>query len=331
MRPFMAQALAPVLDAQQQVVAAAQITSLGRDSELAAREVAAERWQEPVPRIYFAFAGEPTLLQRGWCSQLAGGDGSVVSGPLACHLLGVPDAGGTTAVSLVGPGCRRSGNTDYVVRRTQRSARWCDVGGVRVAEAPRAVLDACRVHSGLRDVRGVVCGALNAKLTTYDALRLEHRAEYRDGVALMGRALDDWADGARSAPEAEVADELRELVWRKQMPPFLLNPNVYEGAVLIGATDVYVPGCALGGETDSVRHHGSAQGLDDTLSRHADFERVAVRLEHVSPARFRRSPRAWGLMFAALAEERRALGDPPGIRIEPIGPLQPVRGRRRPR
>jgi hypothetical protein len=327
----MAQALAPVLDAQQHVITAAQIASLGRDSELAAREVTAERWQEPAPRVYFAFGGEPTLLQRGWCAQLVGGDGSVVSGPLACQLLGVPDAGNTTAVSLVGPGCRRGGNTHYVVRRTRRPASWRDIGGVRVAEAPRAVLDACRAHVMLRDVRAVVCGVLNAKHTTYNALRLEHRAEYRDGLALMGRALDDWADGARSAPEAEVADELRALVWRKQMPPFLLNPTVYDGAVLIGAADVYVPGCALGSETDSVRHHGSAADLDATLSRHADFERVGIRLEHVTPARFRRSPRAWAARFAAIAEERRTLGDPRGLRIEAVGPLQPVRGRRRPR
>jgi hypothetical protein len=128
----------------------------------------------------------------------------------------------------------------------------------------------------------------------------------------------------------EVADELRRLVRAGAMRPFLLNPRVYAGPVLLGSTDVYVPGSALGAETDSRRHHGSVDQLDTTLTRHATFAHYGVRLEHVTPTRFRQAPAAWAAMLAAIAEQRRALGDPTGLRIEPVGPLQRAAGRRRP-
>jgi hypothetical protein len=329
MRPSTARALAPNLDEQHDVIAGWQIVAAGCDHEVAAREIAAGRWQQPAPRVYFAFAGEPSHVQRGWCAQLVGGRNSVISGPLACHLLGVPDAGPLTAVALVSAACQRRGTDDYVVRRSKRLAPWTDMDGVRVAGPARAVLDACRVLPTLQDVRAVVSAALNAKHTSYDELLCEYRAEYRDGLAGMGHALEDWSDGARSAPEAEVADVLREEVRAKRLPPFLLNPNIYDGALLVGAADVYVPGCSLGAETDSQRHHGSPDDLDKTLTRHTTFTNVGIRLEHITPTRFRQSPRAWAALFALIAEQRRGLGDPAGLRIEPIGPLQPVRGRRR--
>lgn len=296
---------------------------------MAAREVAAGRWQQPAPGVYFAFRGAPTLIQRAWCAQLIGGPSSRVSGPLACHLLGIADAPGFAAVVLMSADCQRTGSEDYVVRRTSRLPVAVDRGGLRIVGPSRAVADAARLAPALRDVRAVVCAAINGKHVQYDELVAERLAEPRPGLRLLGHALRDWADGARSAPEAEVADALRGLVRSGQLPPFLLNPEVYCGPVLLGAVDVYVPGCALGGETDSVRHHGSEQGLDATLTRHAVLTRAGVQLEHVTPTRFRSNPAGWAGMFAALAAERRGLGDPIDLRIEPVGPLQDGRRRRR--
>jgi hypothetical protein len=327
MRPATAMKLAPVLDAQQHLVTTRQIIDAGCDHELANREIAAGRWQEPARGVHFAFQGEPTLLQRAWCGQLIGGDECVISGPLACHLLGVADAPGVSAVVLVPSKCHRRGAEEYVVRRVSRLGSWTDVGGVRVACATRAVVDASRTCEDLRDVRALVCGALNGNHTSYDALAAECTRQARSGLTLLKRSLGDWAAGARSAPEAEVADALREQVRRQRMPPFLLNPKLYVGSVLLGSPDVYVPGCALGGETDSMRHHGSSVDLDATLTRDADFRHNGVLLEHVTPSRFRRAPQAWAANFAALATGRSTLGEPPGLRIEPIGPLQD--GRRR--
>lgn len=322
--------LAAVLLEQLNVISLAQVIAAGCDPELPAREVAAGRWRRLARRIYLAGADEPTLLQRAWCGQLIGAESSVISGALACQLGGIRDAPGLAAVVLLPAERRRRGVDDgFVTRRTSRLPDWVDMDGVRVANAARAVVDACRESTALRDVRAVVCGALNGKHTTYEELVTERAAEPRAGLGLLGHALEDWADGVRSAPEAEVADVLRDEVRRGHMPPFLLNPMVYDGAVLLGSPDVYVPGCSLGAETDSVRHHGNTKDLDATLTRHVDFTRAALHLEHVTPTRLRQSPRAWAALFSAIAHERRGLGDPAGLRIEPIGPLQPVPGRRR--
>jgi hypothetical protein len=113
-----------------------------------------------------------------------------------------------------------------------------------------------------------------------------------------------------------------------RLPPFLLNPNVYDGPVLLGAPDVYVPGRSLGAETDSARHHGSDDDLNATISRHGVFFRAGLQLEHVTPARFRQSPQAWAALFSAMAQQRVGMGDPAGLRIEPVGPLQDGRRRR---
>ncbi|MBK5307831.1 MAG: hypothetical protein JJD92_14195 [Frankiaceae bacterium] len=323
--------LASILAEQSDVIAYFQVIAAGCDSGLPTREVAAGRWQQPIRGVYVAGTGELTYLQRAWCAQLVGGEEAVVSGPLGCHVLGIPDSPSLIAVAVVPSGCHRHGDEHYQVRRSAAEQVWGLRGRLRLAGPTRAVIDACRITRSLQDVRALVCGAIRAKHTTYQALVTARASEPRAGLGLLGRALQDWADGARSAPEAEVADVLRDEVRAGRLPPFLLNPNVYDGAVLLGAPDVYVPGCSLGAETDSVRHHGSEQQLSGTLSRHQVFERAGIVLEHVTPSRFRQSPRAWGALFSAMSDDRCGLGDPKGLRIEPIGPLQPVPGRRRPR
>lgn len=326
MRLHLARALAPVLLRQQQVITFRQVVDAGCDSELPTREVAAGRWQRPAFGLYFAFPGSPTLVQHAWAAQLMGGASSRISGPLACQLLGIADAPGRAAVVLVEKDCQRRGTDDYLVRRTSLLPAVVPRDGLRLVGPARAVVDAARCAQGLREVRALTCAALNGRHLTYDGLLA---TASRPVSATLTRALRDWSDGARSAPEAEVADALRDQVRRGNMPPFLLNPALYEGKVLLGAVDVYVPGCALGAEVDSVRHHGSEAHLDATLTRHAVITRAGVELEHVTPTRFRRSPGAWAAMFATLAQQRRNLGDPMGLRIDPAGPLQRGCGRRR--
>jgi hypothetical protein len=209
MRPHIARALCDVLERQHGVITSRQIVNAGCDHELATREVAAGRWQKPAYGVYYAFPEPPTLLQRAWCAQLVGGDTSVVSGPIACHLLGVADAPSVMAVALVPAGCQRRGAEGYRVRRTARLPTADDSDGVRLASAERAVVDAARLTRNLRQVRALVCAALNGKHTSYAALLAERTAEPRAGLGLLNHALADWADGARSAPEAEVADTLR--------------------------------------------------------------------------------------------------------------------------
>lgn len=331
MRTNSAAALAATLAAHRGVVTFAQVVASGCDPELPAREVAAGRWQRMCRGVYLAGKGAPTDLQQAWCAQLAGGPGAIVTGGIVCRIGGVADVPALPMAVLVAADTRRDpGSQVRCVRTARMPALAARDDDLRLAETSRAVVDAARSCASLRDVRGLVMAAMNAKHTNCETLRTELEAGPRRGSALARRALDDWSDGARSAPEAEVADALRAEVRARRLPPFLLNPNVYDGAILLGAPDVYVPGCALGGETDSRRHHGGEDDLDATLERHAAFHVAGLQLEHVTPARFRRSPAVWAARFAVIARQRQPLGDPPGLRIEPIGPLQHGRRRRSP-
>ena len=319
--------LAAVLARQCNVITFAQVVAAGASPHLPAREVAAGRWQIACSGVYLATSEKPTDLQLAWVAQLAGGEGAVVTGGIACRMLGVADVPELPLAALVEKDRQRSPDAVHCLR-TARPAVILDREGLRLAEHTRAVVDAARMCRVLRDVRGLVMAAMNAKHTTAELLRAELDAGPRRGSGLCRRALDDWDDGARSAPEAEAADWLRDEVRARRCPRFLLNPTLSIDGELLGCPDVYVLGTGLANETDSRRYHGSTDELDATLLRHADFTAAGVRLEHVTPARFRRDPAGWAAGFAGLARGRVGQ-EPPGLEIEPAGPEQPVRGRRR--
>ena len=321
--------LTAVLERQHLAITLAQIRRAGCDPELTRREVDAGRWQRISRGTFLASADPPTDLQQAWCAQLAGGEGSVVTGAVACRIAGIADVPSYLPVAVL-VGANRPRDEDGVhFLRTARPPAPVLRGGLWLAPPARAVVDAARAARSLRDVRALVTAALRARHCTHEELVGELAHSPRRGSGHSRRALQDWADGARSAPEAEVADWLREQVRARRMPPFLLNPLVYDGSELLGAVDVHVPGCALGGEVDSARHHAGVDDLDATLLRHARFAAAGVHLEHVTPTRFRRAPELWAAGFAMRAADRRRGGDPVRLRIEPAGPVQPVPGRRR--
>jgi hypothetical protein len=320
--------LTSLLDRQQQVITFAQVVAAGADRGLPAREVAAGRWQLLCRGIYLASAAAPTDLQRAWCAQLAGGDDAVVTAALVCRILGVADVPDLPMAALVACDCQRAPDGVRLLRTTRPADYPARDDGLRLAEPARAIVDAALMCGCLRDVRGLVMAALNGKHSTAARLRRELDAGPRRGSGRCRRALDDWDDGARSAPEAEAADWLRDEVRARRCPPFLLNPTLELDGVPLGSPDVYVPGTGLGSEMDSVRHHASAHELDATLLRHRRFLAAGVHLEHVTPSRFRADPAAWARQFASAAMSRRGQ-EPPGLVVLPAGGLQPAAGRRR--
>jgi hypothetical protein len=320
--------LAAVLGKQQRVISFTQVVDAGVDPGLPGREVAAGRWHPLCRGVYLASSEPPTDVQRAWCAQLAGGDDAVVTGVVACRILGIADVPDLPLAAVVPADRQRTPGDDVACLRSARPPAFFDGAGLRIAAPARAVVDAARMCAALQDVRGLVMAALNGKHTTAADLRRELDAGPRRGSGLCRRALDDWDDGARSAPEAEAADWLRDEVRARRCPPFLLNPTLYLDEVELGSPDVYVPGTGLGNEMDSRRHHGSTDDLDATLLRHKLFAAADLQLEHVTPARFRATAPAWARGFAALATSR--LGqEPPGLVVVPAGPLQPLAGRRR--
>lgn len=309
--------LQPLLEEQHGVITSSQLAALPVDAELPRRE----GWLLLAPRTWCTTI-QPTDEQLLQGLLLHCGAGSVPTGPLACRRHGlrdVPDA--DVADVLVPHGRRLTSGGLSVVHQTLRLPKPVRRRGWRVAPAARAVADAARSSGDLQAVRALVLAALSDLLVRPEDLTDEQRLGPRRGSGALTRALADWRAGARSAPEAEVADALRGL---RRLPPFELNPTLYLRGVELGTPDGYLPGLGLGWEVDSVRYHGGTDELADTLARHTRFTDAGLELVHVVPGRFRRGRHAWAEGFAARARRRAAEGrtDPPGLVVQPHDHLQ---------
>lgn len=221
---------------------------------------------------------------------------------------------------LVGPGVQRGSTDDVLVRRAadlEQIQTW-SWGGVPVADAARLVVDGARECRSLRDVRGLVLGAVADGHAGPDDLTRLLDAGAVGGTAWARRAVLDAQRGAASPPEAELVDDLIGCGH-----PFYVNPEVRVGARFIGFLDVYLVGTGVGAEMDSQERHGEQESLDDTLGRHENAFNQGVSLVHVTPNRYRADPPAFRarLLGAVADRRRRGLGEPPGLEVRPRGPL----------
>lgn len=249
------------------------------------------------------------------------GDDLVVTGSMACRLLGIRDAPQDRSIDVLVPAGRRRVSTTHVrVHPTERPPRfWSHASGVRVADPHRAVVDAARGLRSLQDVRALVLSTLHLRWCGLDELRVELDAAPRNGTALCRRALRDWERGAWSAPEAEVADVAAA---DRRLPGFLLNPTVLVGGVVVGLADGWFRGLGLGWEVDSRRHHGEDDTFDTTLARHDTFGGHGLQLLHVTPRRARLLGAAYADVLAAAVQARRRTGqpEPDGLEVRPFDP-----------
>ena len=304
-------------------ITTSDLTAAGIDEDLARREVAAGRWQRPARRIYVPDT-EPlddVLLAR--IAVAYAGPRAVITGLIAARALRmrwVPTRPG--AQVLVAPEVRRRSVANIRVRRSAGldaldTWTWHDMS---VAPAARVVLDCGLVLPTLREVRGVVLGAVADKQTNPVELRELLSTEPRNGTALLRRATADALRGAASPPEAELADELHGCG-----QPFLLNPEMYVDGTFVGCLDGYFPGLGAGWEVDSRERHEGDASFDATLARHTVFGGHGIVLAHPTPRQIRADRPAVAAGVLAVATARLRLPpharEPRGLRIVPRGPL----------
>lgn len=312
------------------VVTSAELVAAGVDLSVVPRLLARGSWTQLWRATYLTSSGAvgPAVLAHAAVkhAEQAGGrrlpaPHPVVSGLAGARALGlrwVPP--GQRVQVLVGPHVQRPSNEQVLVRRTADLAdvapwRWC---GVPVADAARLVVDGARQCGSLRDVRGLVLGAVaDGHADPAEILRLLDGGAM-GGTAWARRAAQDALRGAASPPEAELVDDLVG-----GGLPFYVNPAVSVRGRFVGILDVYLVGTGVGGEMDSKERHGSAELLDDTLARHERAAAHGLSLVHVTPGRFRADPTAFVARLRAevLARRRRGLGEPDGLVVIPRGPL----------
>lgn len=281
-------------------------------------------WQRVLTGVYATFSGSLHEVHRLRAAVLSCGPASVVTGDWACWMSGLkygPERSDTVWVLV--PQHSRRGQVGFV--RTVRASRlpapnhWQDVEddldeirnrvassyaddpsggelGIPMAPVHRAVVDTVvgvidlpadwrDPVLGLRNVRALMCEAVQRRKSTVGALRRELLASRRRGRAMARRVIDDLAAGCRSAPECE----LRDLVRTSKMLP---EPRWNQ--VLPGTHRIYPDACwpeaRLVVEVDSRSFHGFGNAPEQTEQRRARYAALGWRVLPVSPARLRSDP-----------------------------------------
>jgi hypothetical protein len=245
-------------------------------------------WRGLLPGVYMAATGAPTTLQQEMAALLYAGPGSVITGPAAlrshhirCEL--------TEIVDVLVPAGRQRRDTNFVrLHRTSRMpARIWEAGPVRYAMPGRAVADAVRGMTSLRDVRAVVADAVQRDKCAISNLATELGAGPAKGSVLFREALADVTDGIRSAAEGD----LRDLLARSGLPMPLFNPWLYDDAgTFIARPDAWWPAHGIAVEVDSKQWHTSPEDHAKTLARGRRMARHQIVVLRFTPRQIGSQP-----------------------------------------
>jgi hypothetical protein len=311
------------LDVARGVHPLGHLLARGLSREAVDREVALGRWQRPARAVLVSHADPLTDVERVEVGRAHAGEDAVLTGGVVLRRLGLRWVPASDSVRLLVPADQHTRSSGIVVlRRTEGLAEletWSWWGG-RVAHAERAVYDEAMATRTLRDVRGLVLGAVADGWATPQGLMDLVVAGQRNGSALVRRAALDAARGCASPPEAELVDGL---VGRGL--PFLVNPGLYLHGVLLGYPDVYPVGLGLCGEVQSRERHGSEADEESTYDRDERFAGHGLATSHLSVRLIRADLGGAVERFLAAARRRLALPphlrEPPGLEVRPRGPV----------
>src|SRR5690242_10570063 len=155
-------ALFRVLEQQLDVISRQQALAAGLTRHaLAYRLRPGGPWRGLLPGVYLAANGAPTTLQQEMAALLYAGRGSVITGSAAlrCHYIRTEL---TEIIDVLVPSARQRRDTNFVRlhRTTRMPGRIWEAGPVQYVMPARAVADAVRAMTSLRDVRAVVADAV---------------------------------------------------------------------------------------------------------------------------------------------------------------------------
>ena len=275
------------LRAQYGVIARHQARACGlTEAALKYRLRPSGPWQKIIPGVYLA-AGAIAAEQREMAALLHAGPRSVLTGSAAVRRYGLRPPSSTTIDVLVPLEVRRQ-SASFV--RVQRSARMPSqirtTGQIRFATPGRAVADAVRGLTKLRDVRAVVSEAVQKRVCSIRALRTELDEGPVAGSGLLRRALADVTEGIRSVTEGD----LKLILKRARVPTPIFNARLFDGDTLIAVVDCWWPEAGVAGEVDSREYHYRADDWQRTIRRHDRLVAHGVLVLHFTPQRLKEEP-----------------------------------------
>jgi hypothetical protein len=298
------------------VISSAGLAIVGVPNDFAERKVREEQWQRGARGVYLTHADVPTDAELCEVARAHVGDELIVTGSVVLRAMRLPWLPADPQIHVLVPAemRRTSSSLVRVTRMTayDELATWG--GDPRFADPARAIVDAARAAKSIREVRGIVLGAVGLKRCTVPDLSRQLEAGQRNGSALVRRGVMDATRGCASPPEAELVDAL---VGRGQ--PFYVNPQLWLDGAFLGSPDVWLVGTGTGGEVESQERHGDAAGVENTYDRHERITTPGLQLVHLSVGRIRRnvSEAATHLLTRAAAGP----AAPAGLEIRPVGPL----------
>ena len=282
-------ALARTLDHQLYVITREQAVTVGVTRHaLRHRLRSGGPWQGLLPGVYLATTGTPTPIQQEMAAMLYAGPDSVVTGLAAVrqhHIRGPV----TELVDVLVPASRRRRDADFVRlhRTTHLPTRVWQLGPLRYALPARAVADAVRDLTSLRDVRAMVADAVQRSHCRVPDLSTELNAGPSVGSKLFREALTDVADGIRSAAEGD----LKDLLTKAGLPMPLFNASIYGGdGTFIARPDAWWPERGVAVEVDSHEWHLSPHDHTRTLERQRRMGKHGIVVLPFTPREIRTQP-----------------------------------------
>lgn len=301
-------------ESQRGLATRGQLLAAGLDDEAIRSQLQAGRWQRILPGMYANSTGGITLEQRRVAAVLFTSPRAQLTGISGLVWHGFRHLPSDPLIHVLVPHTTRRSSRGFLrIARTHRlDPNPHQADGYLVCSVARAVADACRGLSDLRDVRAIVAEGVQRSLTTVTALDEELGFAGTSRTALLRRAVREVATGARSAPEVDLQETLRPAA----LPPIMWNPKLeaLDGTPL-PSPDGWIEEAGIALEADSREYHLSPEDWQRTMRRHNLLTSYGALVLHFTPSEIRGRRRAVRGIVERAAEERIGSGDTAAIRV----------------
>lgn len=256
----------PQIEGQCGLATRTQLTAAGF-TRAAVRHAAKRDWQQVRPGVYAAHRGPLDAEARLAAAALWSGPHAVLTASVALHRHGLEQAATDEALFLV-PATARS-RQDGRVRtvRTSRPVRVAlQLGCVMVASVERSLVDLANHGStSADDLKALTLSILQRRQTTCERLEAELRAAPRTGTEPVRRAVELFARGAWSMPEAAFGDLAAQA---PDLPTMRQNVTLRTpDGELLGTPDGFFPDAGVAVQVHSRQFHsGYAEDGTDLWS-----------------------------------------------------------------